>query len=62
MKLYSNTLLPEMKKTEVKRLITLTDETLDAPQATKKTESFTAAQLWNIYKHRRVFTTRRFIY
>jgi len=59
MKFQSNTLLPELKKAELKNLTAITKETLDAPL--KKSKKFTSVDFWNIQKQRRVFSQRNFI-
>lgn len=51
MKLYSSTLLPDIKKSELKVLTTITKETLDSP--VKHLKKFTAVDFWNIQKLKR---------
>jgi len=52
------TLFSTLSNAELKTLTTTVDETLAFKTSTPKT--FTAADLWNIQKQRRIFSVRRF--
>lgn len=61
MKLLSPLFLKEVSKTEINRLTKETKETLDIILENDKKKKFTGADLWNIHRQRRSFSTRRYI-
>jgi hypothetical protein len=59
MKLLSNNLLETLSNTEIKNLTTQVNETLLRNYKKETPKTFSAADLWNIHRQRRAFSSRR---
>ena len=58
MKKQSNTLFSDINKEQLSNLTTVVRETISVGIETAK-RTFSAAELWDIQRRRRIFTTRR---
>ena len=57
----TKTLLPELTISEIKNLTVVVEERLDVNIPVKVKKQFCQADLWNINKQRKSFSTRRYL-
>lgn len=61
MKFQSQTVLPGLNKSTMKKLVSIVEERLDIPDQVKTQQKFTSAEMWMINKQRKVFFTRKYL-
>ena len=61
MKHTTKILLPALTIADLKNLTTIVDERLDTQVPATEKKQFNQADLWNINKQRRTFSTRRYL-
>lgn len=59
MKLQSNSLLENLTGSEIKGLTLIVEETVAREFKKEKKRIFSAAQLWDIHKRKRIFSVKR---